>query len=190
VTFGAEHAPGSTLREWVTRIDAAVDARIEELRSPQLDHIAYALGSAADHSLLWFAVGAVRAAWSGDARWYARMAGAQAIESFTTNIAVKSLFRRARPVRPATDTGPQRPLPYGMRVPVTTSFPSGHAAAAFTAAAFLSEGAGAIERAGWYGLATAVSLSRMYVRMHHASDVVVGAALGVAYGAVLRRVLR
>jgi undecaprenyl-diphosphatase len=119
------------------------------------------------------------------------MARAQAIESFTTNIVVKSLFRRARPEQPESDTAPERaPLPYGMRVPVTTSFPSGHAAAAFTAAAFLSEGSSAIGRAGWYGLATAVSVSRMYVRMHHASDVVVGAALGVAYGAVLRRVLR
>ena len=39
----------------------------------------------------------------------------------------------------------------------------------------------------WYGLAGAVAFSRVYVRMHHASDVVVGAALGIALGRIVRR---
>jgi len=34
-----------------------------------------------------------------------------------------------------------------------------------------------------------VAASRVYVRMHHASDVIAGAALGVALGVVARRVL-
>ena len=36
---------------------------------------------------------------------------------------------------------------------------------------------------GWYALATAVAATRVYVRLHHASDVVAGAAFGLALGA-------
>ena len=35
---------------------------------------------------------------------------------------------------------------------------------------------------GWYGLAAAVAATRVYVRLHHASDVVAGAAFGLALG--------
>jgi undecaprenyl-diphosphatase len=41
----------------------------------------------------------------------------------------------------------------------------------------------------WFGLAAVIAASRVYVRMHHASDVIAGAALGVAMGAVARRVV-
>jgi undecaprenyl-diphosphatase len=41
----------------------------------------------------------------------------------------------------------------------------------------------------YFGLAGLVSASRVYVRMHHASDVVAGAAFGLALGVVARRVL-
>jgi undecaprenyl-diphosphatase len=168
----------------VARADAAVDAWIERARQPALDHAAYALSSAADHSLLWFALGAVRAARTGDGRWLLRMASAQAIESFATNVVVKSWFRRVRPAREVVAV-----QPWGLHIPVTSSFPSGHATAAFTAAAFFSEDASPVATVAWYTLAAAVAASRVYVRLHHASDVVAGAALGVAFGATLRRLL-
>jgi undecaprenyl-diphosphatase len=75
-----------------------------------------------------------------------------------------------------------------MRVPITSSFPSGHATAAFTAAVFLSADDDALAPL-WYGLAGAVAFSRVYVRMHHASDAVAGATLGLVLGRVLRRIL-
>jgi membrane-associated phospholipid phosphatase len=76
-----------------------------------------------------------------------------------------------------------------MRVPITSSFPSGHATAAFTAAVFLSDDDRALAPL-WFGLAAAVAFSRVYVRMHHASDTVAGAAIGLALGTGLRRILR
>jgi len=91
-------------------------------------------------------------------------------------------FRR---VRPELDE-PQEPLPYGMHRPVTSSFPSGHAASAFTAAVLLADSPLA---PAYFVLATGVAASRVYVRMHHASDIVAGAALGVLLGVVARRVL-
>ena len=73
-----------------------------------------------------------------------------------------------------------------MHRPITSSFPSGHAASAFTAATVL---AGGPATPALYTLATLVAFSRVYVRMHHASDIVAGAALGLALGLVARRVL-
>jgi undecaprenyl-diphosphatase len=74
-----------------------------------------------------------------------------------------------------------------MHVPITSSFPSGHATAAFTVVPFLADGL--VGRTAWYGLAALVAGSRVYVGMHHASDVLVGAALGVGFSVVLRRLL-
>jgi undecaprenyl-diphosphatase len=112
-----------------------------------------------------------------------RLATAIAGESIITNGIVKSFFRRVRP-----ELGqPEGPLPFGMRRPVTSSFPSGHATSAFMAAVLLSEGTHL--GPAYFGLAALVSASRVYVRLHHASDVVAGAALGLGLGLVARRVI-
>ena len=60
------------------------------------------------------------------------------------------------------------------------SFPSGHATSAFAGAAFLQR------RYGWafaipaYGLASYVAYSRVETKQHYTSDVVAGAAIGIA----------
>jgi undecaprenyl-diphosphatase len=41
----------------------------------------------------------------------------------------------------------------------------------------------------WYGLASIVAASRIHVRIHHASDVVVGAGLGLALGRLARKLV-
>jgi undecaprenyl-diphosphatase len=166
------------------RFDAAVERAVEEIRSPELDHVFYALSAAADHSKLWHALAWWRGVASGDRANARRMSAALGIESFVTNVVVKSVIGRVRPSRPETVS----PFPYGMRVPITSSFPSGHATAAFTAAVFLSEDDAALAPL-WFGLAGAVAFSRVYVRMHHASDAVAGAALGLVLGGVLRRIV-
>jgi undecaprenyl-diphosphatase len=164
----------------VRAFDEAVEGWLDHLRHPALDRCMYTLSSAADHSLLWFGIGGVRALRRADLRFATKFAIAMGIESGLTNGLVKSAFRRVRP-EPESDEGP---LPYGMRRPITSSFPSGHATAAFTAATILAHtGHG---DAFWYALATVVASSRVYVRMHHASDVVAGAALGVMLGRVAR----
>jgi undecaprenyl-diphosphatase len=174
---------GAGSRFDTSRFDNAVERTIDGVRSETLDHIFYALSAAADHSKLWHGLAWVRGVATGrpdDAR---RMSTALAIESFVTNVLVKSAVGRVRPARPETSG----PLPYGMRVPITSSFPSGHATAAFTAAVFLSDDDSLAPL--WYGLAGAVAFSRIYVRMHHASDVIAGAALGLVLGRVLRRIV-
>jgi membrane-associated phospholipid phosphatase len=168
----------------VRAFDEAVERGVARLRSPALDRVFYPLSSAADHSLLWVALGAVREA-AGDRRHAGsalRLAAVLGVESAITNGLVKSRFGRRRP--PATAPG-DVPLPWGLRRPITTAFPSGHATSAFTAAAFLSRG----DRLGpaYYALAVVVAASRVYVGLHHASDVMAGVAIGAAFGGIARR---
>jgi membrane-associated phospholipid phosphatase len=77
----------------------------------------------------------------------------------------------------------------GSQSDTTKSFPSGHATAAFSAAAaVVAETNAWWPKSTWYvaplmfGGATAVGLSRMYDNQHWASDVVVGAAIGTFAG--------
>jgi undecaprenyl-diphosphatase len=42
----------------------------------------------------------------------------------------------------------------------------------------------------WYSTATIVAISRAYVRIHHPSDVIAGAALGATLGAIGSKLFR
>jgi undecaprenyl-diphosphatase len=167
----------------VHALDLRIDAWVERVRGPRLDPVFYGLSSAADHGLLWLLVGASRAARRGDPAVALRMGAALGAESLLTNGPIKAMFRR---VRPDDDHPPEGPLPYGMHRPLTSSFPSGHAASAFTAATLL---AGGPATPLWFALAVMVASSRVYTQMHHTSDIVAGAALGVALGLVARRLV-
>jgi undecaprenyl-diphosphatase len=168
-----------TLLDRVAAFDRAVEARVDRVRSPALDGIAYRLSSAADHSLIWHAAGLTTAlARGGDLKFAAKFAAAIGIESALTNGPVKSLFQRVRPADYA-----EIEFSHGLRRPITSSFPSGHATAAFCAATLLGGG-------GWYVAASAVAATRVYVRLHHASDVAAGAAFGLALGVAMRRFVR
>jgi undecaprenyl-diphosphatase len=169
-----------SVAERVAAFDAALDRRFDAIRNPTVDRVVYPLSSAADHSLLWHACGVVQAlAHGGDIERAARFSLAMGAESAVTNGAVKSLFRRVRPAE-YTDLA----FHHGLRRPITSSFPSGHATAAFCSATLLGGGA------GWYSAAAAVASTRVYVRLHHASDVVAGAAFGLALGRALRPLVR
>ena len=170
------------LAKRVHEVDLAIDDWVDRVRRPALDPIFFGLSSAADHGLLWLGIGALTSARAGDPAIGLRLGASMGVESALTNGPIKMCFRR---VRPELDE-PQEPLPYGMHRPVTSSFPSGHAASAFTAAVLLADSPLA---PAYFALATGVAASRVYVRMHHASDIVAGAALGVLLGVVARRVL-
>jgi membrane-associated phospholipid phosphatase len=166
----------------IRAFDDAVDRWVDRYRGRRLDPLFYGLSTAADHALLWIALGALRAARRGDPAIGLRLAAVLGVESALTNGPIKLAFRRIRP-----PSAPPGPLPYGMRRPVTSAFPSGHATSAFTAATLLADGSGAAP--AYFALATLVASSRVYVRMHHASDVLAGALLGLAFGEVAKRVL-
>lgn len=168
----------------MARFDAAADRAFDRLRGRTwADRIFYTASAVGDHGLLWLALAGLRALRTEGGRDRNRRASVRAaagvgIESAVVNLGVKSLFRRVRPV---TTTPHPRPF----RQPRTSSFPSGHATSAFCAADLLSEDDAL--RPLYYGLAVVVASSRIYVRIHHASDVVAGAALGAVMGRIGRR---
>ena len=88
---------------------------------------------------------------------------------------LKELFDRVRPPFAGLDLVALSSAPH------TPSFPSGHATTAFAAAAAVGVFHPRL-RVPLYGLAALVGLSRVYLGVHYAFDVVAGAALGVALG--------
>ncbi len=174
------------------RLDKAFDNAVDgwwerRLRGRRfVDRLFYGASEAANHSILWHSLGIVTAlvAWSP---WPAvQLSVALGLESALVNGAIKSLFRRRRPES-------SQPRPFSLRQPRTSSFPSGHASAAMLAAALLSRDEFSAVLGSlwplWYGLAIMVSLSRIHTRIHHASDVVAGAGLGVLLGWLARWIL-
>ena len=171
-------------KQLIVDFDEAVDQRVDRVRGHRtLDRVMYGATELGDWSLLWHLVGMGQALLPGrDPMSAVRLSAILGAESLLVNGGVKGLFRRHRPVWEE-----DRPRPHRIRQPATSSFPSGHASAAFTAAGVLSRGDPLWPL--YYGVAALVSSSRVYVKMHHASDVIAGAAIGVGVAAVARRFL-
>jgi undecaprenyl-diphosphatase len=164
----------------VDQVDDAVDEWWNRFRgNPLLDRLYYTASEAADFSLLWHVAGVVQAIIEDDPKIAIGLSTALGVESALVNGPVKSMFRRSRPVQDV-------PRPHHLRQPKTSSFPSGHASAAMVAAALLSRHTGG---AAWYAVGAVVATSRIHVRIHHASDVAGGVVIGVALGAIARRVV-
>jgi membrane-associated phospholipid phosphatase len=155
------------------------DEQIERLRGhPVLDRVFKAASFLGDFSVIWHLIGIGRAVIDPSAiRQSLVMSALIGLESLIVNQGVKRLFRRTRP----TESGDPR---FPVRRPSTSSFPSGHASAAFFAAAILTTATGLWLAPAWYAIAVIVAISRAYVRIHHLSDVVAGAALGALLGIV------
>lgn len=168
-------------RNAVDRFDLAVDRVFDRFRSNgRADRLFYGASALGDFSLLWHLVSVARLVVRPTTEKEAvRLAVALGVESVVVNAGIKSLFRRTRP----TFEGVR---PRQLRRPRSSSFPSGHATSAFMAAVLLADGRPR-QRVPWLALASAVAASRVHVRIHHASDVVGGAALGAAAGAVVAR---
>jgi undecaprenyl-diphosphatase len=164
----------------VVRFDAAVDRWFDRLRgNAAADRIFYTASALADHSQLWHLLGAAAAV--GHPKGLERMvrlSGSLGAESALVNGGVKALFRRERPLHEAV-------RPHNLRTPRTTSFPSGHASSAAMAAVILSEGSRLAPV--YVAVAATVATSRIHVRIHHASDVIGGAVLGLGLGFAVRR---
>jgi undecaprenyl-diphosphatase len=169
----------------VQRFDDRLDAALEGWRGRPLPDAVFSTAShLGDFSALWHLVALGRMA-ARPSRWRQSLAFAAALgaESLAVNQGLKRLFRRTRP----TEAGDER---FEVRKPSTSAFPSGHASSAFFAATVLTGWDGKRSAPLWFGIAGVVAASRAYVRIHHPSDVVGGAVVGVALGLVARRVLR
>ena len=99
------------------------------------------------------------------------------VTSALVNLAVKSVWARQRPDR----AGVGVPVRRNVRMPVSTSFPSGHAASGFAFAAAIGHDQ------PWLGLAlrfvsATVAYSRVHTGVHYPGDVVGGSLIGEGVG--------
>ncbi len=172
--------PTPTLEAAMQAFDEAVEEVFDRFRGhPVADRVFYTASELGNFSILWHALAWV---WAGSPQgrrnaW--RATAALAVESALVNGPIKSAFNRARPLV-------EHDHPHRLRQPLTSSFPSGHASAAVVAAMILSES----RRFRWpyWVAASVVSASRVHVRIHHASDVVVGALVGAALGKLFKTI--
>ncbi len=160
----------------VKHFDAAVNQLFEKVRgNSAADFVFYRASALAENSKIWMLLSFVTWLRGGDRRFIAKRAFiAIFAESAIVNLGIKSIFRRQRPDHSGDH-------PHNLREPWTSSFPSGHATSAFCAATLLSDG-DPILAPLYFIAATIIALSRIHVKMHHASDVLCGIGIGLALG--------
>jgi len=165
----------------IDRFDERVDRLFDRIRGTEpADRIIYALTELGDFGLLWVLLAFVRGLRSEeDARAAWRLTAILAAESVIINGLVKTRFKRERPVI-------QEPRPHRLRIPLSTSFPSGHSSTAMVAGVLLAQRSSTPTKVALFGLGGVVALSRIHVRIHHASDVAGGLAVGLGLGAIAR----
>lgn len=178
----AAPAPAGWLRD-AERIDVALYAAVAQTATPALDRAMARLSHAADYSRLSLTA-AVALAATGPRGRRASAHGLAALGATASivNVVVKPLGRRRRPDRAAG----QVPVARHVRMPSSTSFPSGHAAAAF---AFATGVGHVLPSAGvpLRGLAFLVAWSRVHTGVHYPGDVVAGALAGTALAQLTSR---
>ena len=160
-------------------VDRAVYSAVAATPTPSLDEPLRRLSNAANNSRLWLAIAAGLQLAGGAAGRRAATRGTVAIgvTSALVNLAVKSVSVRPRPDRDAAAV----PVRRTVRMPTSTSFPSGHAASGFAFAAAIGRDQ------PWLGLAlrflaAAVAYSRVHTGVHYPGDIVVGALIGEGTG--------
>ncbi len=93
------------------------------------------------------------------------------------NLAIKPIGHRARPDR----TGAGVPGVRQVRMPDSTSFPSGHSASAFAFATAISRDRPWVALGTGF-LAATVAYSRVHTGVHYPGDTVIGSLIGASTG--------
>jgi membrane-associated phospholipid phosphatase len=157
------------------RVDVAIYAAIAATPTPSLDRAMGRLSEAANYSRLSFASAALLALTGGQTGRRAAAMGLASVgvTSATVNLLIKPLGARRRPDREASEVPFARQVP----MPTSSSFPSGHSAAAF---AFATGVGSTMPQAAVQlrALAALVGYSRVHTGVHYPGDVVAGSLLG------------
>ena len=185
-SVGDTRTARSTLVDACDAFDERVDRLFEPLRgNPAVDAAATVVTGIGDHGWLWTGVAVWRGRRSGPARRAAlRGLGVAGVSAAVVNAGFKQVVGRDRP-----DRSDLRISNGGVpvREPRSSSFPSGHTLAAFTAATVLGRPGDRTGNVLLYTAAGLIGASRIHLRAHHASDVVGGVVIGTALGLAVRR---
>ncbi len=164
----------------VGRVDERIDGAFAALRGqPRFDRAASTVSNLADYGFVWVVLAGLKGRRSGRDRRRAVVAlGAAGVSSLVVSRLAKRVVERQRP---------EDQVAAMVRTPTSSSFPSGHTLAAFCTAVVLPESPGGTTAC--VAFATAVALSRVHLRAHHATDVIGGAVIGSVLGMGLRPVV-
>jgi undecaprenyl-diphosphatase len=176
---------GSQARQHLTEIlhqlgavDEAVYGAIAGVPTPALDQSMRRLSNAANNSKIWLGLAAGLALTGARGRRAAaRGVLAIGVSSALVNLGVKTLSDRRRPDR----AGAEVPGARQVKMPTSTSFPSGHSASAFAFATAVSRDAPWLA-VGLQFLAGAVAYSRVHTGVHYPGDTIAGALIGASTG--------
>jgi len=152
--------------------DRLLDFLRLSMHNPVLDRLMPPLSFLGNWGLIWLAAAAVFLLTKGRRKAGATLLLALLLCTLARNSLLKPLAARPRPciVHPEYALLIARPEDF--------SFPSGHAAASFGAAAVILYSDGKLGVAALV-LAALIAFSRLYLYVHYPSDVLAGAALGV-----------
>jgi len=172
----------SAVAAWLhelAEVDRAVYRAIASTPTPSLDEPLRRLSGLADNSKLWLGAAGALFVLGGRSGRRAAVTGlvAVGINSAIVNLPMKLASKRERPDRESAGVPAQR----WVKMPTSTSFPSGHSASGF---AFAGAVAGSMPGLAvpLRGLAAAVAYSRVHTGVHYPGDVVVGSLIGATIG--------
>lgn len=134
------------------------------------------LSKTGENGYLWFAIGLIGAIADPSRRWQWVVVALLGPAAIVFNFVIKLIVKRPRPSLEG--------LPPLGGAPSSLSFPSAHATASFAAATAVTR---ITPELGipLLAVATLMALSRPYLGMHYPSDILAGALLGIAIGALV-----
>ena len=146
------------------------------LRCGVLDAVMPAVSRICDHGEVWILLALILLLTKKHRKAGASVACALVLDLIFCNLLLKPLVGRLRPF--AVNTAVALLVP----PPLDASFPSGHTASSFAAAAALWAAGYRRMGAAALVLACAIAFSRLYLYVHWPSDVLAGAILGAVLG--------
>lgn len=160
----------------VLALDSKVDTLLTPLRRPLLVRAVEWFSHIGDGGAVWLL--ALSVVGRKDPKAALRAAAILGAGTIIVNGPVKKLTKRSRP----------EPLDPTAFRPSGSSFPSGHSFSSWLVTMMLP--ASSKLRLPAAAVASGITTSRVFLRYHHTTDVIAGAALGASVGLLLRRIIR